>query len=134
MNLHELEKRNRTLERRWKLMLIIALLFVLTRPVALYIVRKLIHKAGIEALTNKYPLLDPARELIPQSNYIINIQDLRNYLHGIENQYPDSVSIYYEQLNSGANISVNKNLRLFPASLSKLALALIVAKKVEQGK
>src|SRR6185436_5208693 len=57
-----------------------------------------------------------------------------NYLHGIENQYPDSVSIYYEQLNSGANISVNKNLRLFPASLSKLALALIVAKKVEQGK
>jgi D-alanyl-D-alanine carboxypeptidase len=44
-----------------------------------------------------------------------------------------SISIYYEQLNSGANISVNKDLRLWPASLTKLPVALVVMKKIESG-
>lgn len=83
--------------------------------------------------TKEFALLDPAREFTPQENYITNIQELRNYLNELGGQYPDTVSIYYEQLNSGANISVNKNLRLFPASLSKLVQAIIVAKKVEDG-
>jgi beta-lactamase class A len=129
----DLEKRNKILERRWKIMLALAIIFLITRPVALYIVNNFIHKAAEDATKNNYPLIDPARQFIPQEDYIINIQPLRTYLHGLEMQYPDQASIYYEQLNSGANISVNKNLHLFPASLSKLALALIVTKKVEEG-
>ncbi len=81
----------------------------------------------------QFPLLDPARAFLSQEDYVLNIQELRTYLHDLETRYPDSISIYYEQVNSGANISVNKELRLFPASLSKLAQAIIVTKKVEDG-
>lgn len=84
-------------------------------------------------LSNQFHLLDPARIFIEQENYVLNIQELRIYLHDLEAQYPDSISIYYEQINSGSNISVNKNVHLFPASLSKLAQAIIVAKKAENG-
>lgn len=80
-----------------------------------------------------YPLLDPARAYLTPENYLINIQDLREYLHGIEEQYGDNISIYYEQINSGSNISVNKDVHLFPASLSKLVQAIIITKKVEEG-
>ncbi len=138
MNTQDLEKRNKVLERRWKVLVVIALLFLITRPVALYIVNHLIRKSAIDAVTNKYPLLDPARQFIPQENYINNIQPLREYFNSLvptegNDVNKDNVSIYYEQLNSGANISVNKDLHLFPASLSKLALAIIVEKKVETG-
>lgn len=87
----------------------------------------------VHILLGNYPLLDPAREYIAPENYITNLQDLRVYLHDLETKYPDSISIYYEQINSGSNISVNKNLRLFPASLSKLVQAILIAKKVEDG-
>jgi beta-lactamase class A len=132
MNNQELERRNKTLEKRWKFMLALAILFLVTRPLAVYVLNHSKHKAVEDALSNDYPLIDPARQLIPQSDYIINIQSLRDYLTTIGDQYPDQVSIYYEQLNSGANISINKNLRLFPASLTKLPLAIVVAKKVEE--
>lgn len=81
----------------------------------------------------KFPLLDPARVFLDPDDYLLNIQALRTYLHGLEEKYPDSISIYYEQLNSGSNIAANKELRLFPASLSKLVQAIIIAKKVEEG-
>lgn len=88
---------------------------------------------GSMVSVGNFPLLDPARVFLDQDSYLLNIQELRTYLHELEAKYPDSISIYYEQINSGSNISVNKDLRLFPASLSKLVQAIIVAKKVEEG-
>lgn len=79
-----------------------------------------------------FPLLDPARAYLTPENYLINIQSLREYMQGLEMQYGDSISMYYEQINSGSNISVNKDVHLFPASLSKLAQAIIISKKVEE--
>lgn len=83
---------------------------------------------------SQYKLLDPMREFMPQSAYRINIQDLRVYLYGLGEKYPDNISIYYETINTGANISIGKDLRLFPASLSKLVQAILIVKKVEDGK
>src|SRR6266581_4865476 len=75
------------------------------------------YKTGSASLSKpsyEYSLIDPAREFIPQSDYIINIQPLRNYLIELNKQIGDqNISLYYEQLNSGANISINKDLRLF---------------------
>lgn len=88
---------------------------------------------GTHVKVKSYSLLDPARAYITLENYVLNIQELRTYLHSLEEQYPDSISIYYEQINSGSNISVNKDVHLFPASLSKLAQAIIVARKVEES-
>lgn len=86
-----------------------------------------------ETSVGKFPLLDPARVFFDQDNYLLNIQELRTYLHELEAKYPDSLSVYYEQINSGSNISVNRDLRLFPASLSKLVQAIIIARKIEEG-
>ncbi len=86
-----------------------------------------------ETSVGQFPLLDPARVFFDQDNYLLNIQELRTYLHELEAKYPDSLSVYYEQINSGSNISVNRDLRLFPASLSKLVQAIIIVKKIEEG-
>lgn len=83
--------------------------------------------------TQYYSLLDPARKIIPQEDYLINLQNLRDYLLDIGKQYPDTISIYYEQINSGSNVSINKDVHLFPASLTKVVLGIIAAKKVNDG-
>lgn len=88
---------------------------------------------NIEFRHDNTHLIDPVRRFSEASNYIVNVQDLRNYLDEIGRKYPDSISIYYEQVNSGANISVNRDIRLFPASLSKLVQAILITKKVENG-
>ncbi|MBP6931264.1 MAG: serine hydrolase [Candidatus Pacebacteria bacterium] len=82
---------------------------------------------------SSFPMLDPFREFTPAENYIINITNLRKYLATLGDKYPESITIYYENINSGANISVNKDLRLFPASLSKLVQAILIVNKVEKG-
>ncbi len=82
---------------------------------------------------SEFPMLDPLRKFIPAENYITNIEPLRQYLRELGDKYPDSITIYYENINSGSNISINKDLRLFPASLSKLVQAILIVKKVENG-
>ena len=81
-----------------------------------------------------FPLLDPSRKFIPSDHYITNIEELRGYLRELGSKYPDSVTVYYENINSGSNISINKDLRLFPASLSKLVQAILIVNKIEKGK
>lgn len=88
---------------------------------------------GSYLFARSYPMLDPVRQYSPAENYITNVKDLRQYLDSVAEKYPDQVSIYYEQVKSGANISVHKNLQLFPASLSKLVQAILITKKVEDG-
>jgi beta-lactamase class A len=44
-----------------------------------------------------------------------------------------NLSIYFEVFTTGANISVNPDLRIWPASLAKLPLAMVVMKKIEEG-
>lgn len=82
----------------------------------------------------KYPYIDPAREFIPQKDFLIGrIQPLRQYLEDLgEKIGPENISIYYEQLNSGSSVNINKYLRLFPASLTKLPLGMVVVKKIEE--
>jgi beta-lactamase class A len=82
---------------------------------------------------SKYPLLDPLREYVSPDSYITNIQDFRVYLAKLNKQYPNTFTVYYENLNSGANISVNKDMHLYPASLTKVVQAILIAEKVEQG-
>ncbi len=138
MNLQELEKRNKTLEKRWKIMAAVAIIFLISRPAALYIVKNFIHKAeqeaAIGAKNNPYPLIDPARQLISQDKFVTNIQPLREYLKKlVADINPDDISIYYEQLNSGANIGINNDSRIYPASLAKLPIAIAAVKKIERG-
>lgn len=83
----------------------------------------------------KYPYIDFTRSFTDQEDFITNIQPLRNSLNAIikEEGLEDSVSLYFEFLNTGANISINPQKKIFPASLTKLPLAIATAKKVESG-
>lgn len=126
---------NNTLEKLsqklkyYKVWFVVLILVILVLVVVLFI--QLPSKDS--SSFGKFPLLDPSRAFLDQDKYLLNIQELRTYLHSLEEQYPGSISIYYEQINSGSNISVNKELHLFPASLSKLAQAILVARKVEES-
>lgn len=82
-----------------------------------------------------YPLLDPALPFYDKDNLIVNIQELREYLQSLPEQNKDwaEMSIYFEVLNTGANISINNDLKIWPASLAKLPVAMVAMKKVENG-
>lgn len=90
--------------------------------------------SAIRNFENPYPLLDPARSFISQEHYITTIQPLREKLRAMVTQFGnDSVSIYVEYLNTGANISINPQVGIWPASLAKVPLAMAVMKKIEAG-
>ncbi len=80
---------------------------------------------------SKYRFLDPARGIYDKKDLIVNIQPLGEVLEKIGNE--KKVSIYFEYLNTGANIAVNKDSNFFPASLLKVPVAMTVAKKIEKG-
>jgi len=77
-------------------------------------------------------LLNPARKFTKQEDLIVNFQPLRDYLNSTYEKDPD-ISIYFEYLPTGANISINKDAEFYPASLLKVPVAMAVAKKIEKG-
>lgn len=81
--------------------------------------------------SEKFSLLNPNREFYNPRDLIVNIQPLRDQLNEIGKD--PNVSIYFEFLNTGANIAVNKDLQVWPASLMKIPIAMATMKKVERG-
>lgn len=81
-----------------------------------------------------YPYIDIAREYIPQEHFIVNIQPLREELQAIARKEKEgTVSIYFEFLNTGANVQIANDSYFYPASLVKLPTALVAMKKIEDG-
>ncbi|MFZ2310790.1 MAG: serine hydrolase [Patescibacteria group bacterium] len=78
------------------------------------------------------PLLNPLRTMVNKKDMIVSIQPLRDEINKLTENNSD-ISVYFEFLNTGANIVVNKDAEFFPASLSKLPLAMTVVKKIERG-
>ncbi len=82
--------------------------------------------------TNYLPLLDYSVSFVNPNDIIVNLVPLRKKLDSIVQDIgSDHISLYLESLNSGANITINKDLRVFPFSLAKLPLAIVVMKKIE---
>jgi hypothetical protein len=89
---------------------------------------------SIDNLKNQYPLIDPTRNFISQEDFIVNLQPLRESLRNLVRwQYPRQVSVYFEFLNTGANIAINQDIKVWPASFPKVPMAMAVLKKVEDG-
>jgi len=87
-----------------------------------------------EADFAKYPFIDPSRHIIKQEHFLTTVQPLRDYLKNlVETETNADISIYYEFLNTGANISINPDDRYYPASLIKLPIAIVAMKKVQDG-
>ena len=89
---------------------------------------------SIVEFKNEHPLLDPARNFIAQEDFIINLQPLREELKKIVSRHSTlQISLYFEFLNTGANIAINPDINIWPASLPKVPMAMAVMKKVEYG-
>lgn len=80
---------------------------------------------------NPASLTDPLRQFYQADDLVINLQPLRDELGTLEKN--PNVSVYFEALNTGANISINKDAEFFPASLLKVPLIMAVVKKIERG-
>lgn len=79
-------------------------------------------------------LLNPTLSFIDIKNRIVDFQSLREYLTSTyENRDDYMVSIYFEYLPTGANIAVNKDEKVWPASLIKIPVAMSAMKKVENA-
>lgn len=121
---------DKNLKREYLLWLVISVLLVLST--SCFIASKNNEREAILKLKEKNPLISPARSLFDKDDLIINIQPLRDYFTKMGENDPD-VSIYFEFLNTGANIAVNKDMAIWPASLMKIPIAMAVMKKVEDG-
>lgn len=85
---------------------------------------------------NPYPFIDPARSLVNQEHFITNLQPLRDSIKELVAQEESNgfkISVYIEYLNTGANISINHETGIWPASLAKVPLSMAVIKKIESG-
>ena len=92
------------------------------------------QQTDLAALRIKYPFIDISRHFIDPTDFIVNLQPLREELRALAEPLPsDSMTIYVEYLNTGANIAINNDTKIWPASLAKLPLAMAVMKKVESG-
>lgn len=79
--------------------------------------------------------LNPALSLLEKKNLIVNFQSLRDSLTAkYESRSDYMVSIYFEYLPTGANISINKDEKIWPASLIKIPIAMAIMKKVQDKK
>lgn len=84
---------------------------------------------------SRYPLIDPARHLISQEHFLSTIEPLRQGFKNTVAQYEaegHSLGLYFEYLNTGANVSINQDSRFWPASLSKMPTVLAAMKKIEK--
>lgn len=93
-----------------------------------------IRDNSIVSFKNEYPLIDPSRSFISQKDFIVNLQPLREELRNLVRwQYPHQISLYFEFLNTGANIAINQDIKVWPASFPKVPMAMAVVKKIEEG-
>lgn len=82
----------------------------------------------------EYSLLNPSVSLFDKKDLIVNFEELRKSLNKKYERRDDYlVSLYFEYLPTGANINVNRDERIWPASLIKIPVAMTAMQKVNEG-
>lgn len=114
---------------KWILLGITVLLsLVLAVTYVMYIPRLAHTGSGVSRLLN------PSLSVIDKKDRIVDFQSLREYLTSTyENRNDYMISIYFEYLPTGANIAVNKDEKIWPASLIKIPVAMSAMKKVQNA-
>lgn len=126
-----LEKQNKYLNSRNKIWKAFSIFLIVVLVVILFVLL-----SGNKIKQEKqYPFLDPLVGQVNRQDLISNIEPIRNYLINLEQQNKDKfkIAIYFENLNTGANVNINNDYKIWPASLTKLPLVMVVMKKVEEG-
>lgn len=114
----------------------IVLIFILliTNLITFWGAYFLIQKIDVKQFREDYPLLDPMRFFTEPRDLLTTVQPVREELRDLfEKEDLKFTSLYFEYINTGANISLNPDIRILPASLIKVPLAMAVMKKIERG-
>jgi beta-lactamase class A len=125
------------LGRRRKWLILSILLIVLANAAFIFWIKNRSSVNVVKQEISQYPLIDPARSLIEQKYFFSTIEPVRQKMKEIVAKYEVSgnrIGVYFEFLNTGANVSINQDKRFWPASLSKMPTIFVVMKKVEEGK
>lgn len=135
MSQNKAQHNNSFFKKHWKTLLIFVLLITNVVTVAVY---KPKAESKVDPSINyraTYPYLDPIRRIEKRENLIVNIQEVREFLKALPAQNKDwaDMSIYFEVLGTGASVTINQDLQIWPASLAKLPLSMVVMKRVESG-
>ncbi len=89
----------------------------------------------LQEVKHKYSYLNPTLAILDKKDMIVDFQRLRESLTSRYEKRGDYlVSIYFEYLPTGANIAVNKDEKIWPASLIKIPVAMAAMKKVQDKK
>lgn len=116
--------------------LVISLIISAAVGVTIFIMRQQDFDA-VKSEIARYNLLDPARSIVEQENFFSTIEPVRKQMKEIVAKYEkdgNKIGVYFEFLNTGANVSINQDARFWPASLSKMPTVFVVMKRVEEGK
>lgn len=88
------------------------------------------HKGTVQT----YTYLNPSVNLVHKNDLLVNFEPLRKRLtEKYEKRDDYLVSLYFEYLPTGASININRDERIWPASLIKIPVAMAAMKKVERG-
>lgn len=121
-----------TSKRRWQIVSAVLLCLLFMIVFHAYVFER--NTADLETITSRYPLLDPARNIIPKEHYFSTLQPLRETLNTLADNFDGGkVSVYMEFLNTGASIIIGPDVYIWSASLPKLPIAMSVMKKIEDG-
>lgn len=92
---------------------------------------------SIDVSSGDFELLSPLRQSMDKKYFLINFGELKTSLTEIaerEQKQKVAVSIYFEFINTGASISINREQKFYPSSLTKVPTAMIIYKQIEDGK
>jgi len=133
--MHQIQEQQKEIEKLKKKLHIYAVLISIFIIILALLSWKIYPSTAVKPTITTSPLLDPELNQYPREDMIINLQQLRKELGEIEDKYQNQaeISLYLEILNTGANISLNKEMRIWPVSLTKLPLAMAVLKNAETG-
>jgi beta-lactamase class A len=112
------------------------IIFLLSALLIIFVYLFFFKQKTINLSYNPFPFIDPLRSSIEQKHFFTTIEPLRDDLREIVKKYESEgvkMGVYFEYLNTGANISINDESRFWPASLSKMPTALVAMKKIEKG-
>lgn len=104
-------------------------LFVLLCLLCIYIYLHSGIANGVRNNTSSY--LNPALAVLDKRNLIVDFQPLREKLQKYEDRQDYTISVYFEYFPTGANIATHKDVKLWPASLIKIPVAMAAMKKVQ---
>jgi beta-lactamase class A len=128
-------------QRKKVIVFLTSSLFLKASILSLFLVLALTYGLYIPTLNNepgsmkKNVYLNPALSLLDKKDLIVNFQGLRDSLTTkYESRDDYLISIYFEYLPTGANIAVNKDEKIWPASLIKIPIAMAIMKKAQDKK